>query len=93
MEYPPKLPSKADVLPSLQSPSSLNKQVYSSRDAVYISLKQQTLSLKLPPGTAISEKEISHEFNVSRTPVRKALFDFHRKAYSKCIHSEVHMSL
>ncbi|WP_019911141.1 GntR family transcriptional regulator [Paenibacillus sp. HW567] len=44
----------------------------SSRDAVYHSLKNRILQLELPPGTAISEKEISLQFNVSRTPVRES---------------------
>ncbi|PQP82259.1 GntR family transcriptional regulator [Paenibacillus sp. PCH8] len=50
----------------------MNKPSYSTRDAVYVTLKQLILSLKMPPGTAISEKEISLEFKVSRTPVRES---------------------
>ena len=72
MEFPPRSSSKAELLSSLINPSSLNKQTFSSREAVYTTLKQLILSLKLPPGTAISEKEISLEFNVSRTPVRES---------------------
>ncbi|WP_342556351.1 GntR family transcriptional regulator [Paenibacillus sp. FSL R7-0652] len=52
--------------------SALNKQSYSTRDLVYDTLKKQILSLDLPPGTAISEKEISLDFQVSRTPVRES---------------------
>ncbi|KAI7249349.1 hypothetical protein KC345_g11751 [Hortaea werneckii] len=44
----------------------------STRDIVYRSLKNQILLLELPPGTGISEKEISLKFNVSRTPVRES---------------------
>lgn len=44
----------------------------STRDGVYLSLKAQILSLDLLPGAAISEKEISLQFNVSRTPVRES---------------------
>lgn len=44
----------------------------STRDGVYRSLKDQILRLELPPGTGISEKEISLKYNVSRTPVRES---------------------
>ncbi|KQO08449.1 GntR family transcriptional regulator [Paenibacillus sp. Leaf72] len=44
----------------------------STRDAIYLTLKEQILSLELPPGTSISEKEISVKLGVSRTPVRES---------------------
>ncbi|MBB6635999.1 GntR family transcriptional regulator [Cohnella thailandensis] len=44
----------------------------SARDFVYTKLKSQILSLELPPGTALSEKESSLAFSVSRTPVRES---------------------
>lgn len=72
MEYTPKLSSKAGLSPAANSLSSMNKQSSSARDAVYVTLKKLILSLKLPPGTAISEKDISLEFQVSRTPVRES---------------------
>lgn len=39
---------------------------------VYASLKQQIVSLALPPGTALSEKETAQTYQVSRTPVRES---------------------
>jgi DNA-binding GntR family transcriptional regulator len=42
------------------------------QDVVYESLREEILDLKLAPGTAISESDISGRFNVSRTPVREA---------------------
>ncbi|MDN4072945.1 GntR family transcriptional regulator [Fictibacillus terranigra] len=48
------------------------KSNLSTRDQVYTDLKEQILILQLTPGTGISEKEISLQFNVSRTPVREA---------------------
>ncbi|MFD1415905.1 GntR family transcriptional regulator [Oceanobacillus jeddahense] len=45
---------------------------HSTRDFVYESLRESIMDLDLPPGTAISEKEISEELEVSRTPVREA---------------------
>lgn len=44
----------------------------SSRDYVYHIVKKNILSLKLEPGTMISEKEIGDKLEVSRTPTREA---------------------
>lgn len=44
----------------------------SAGNAVYSRLKQQIVRLELPPGTTLSEKEMSLAFNVSRTPVRES---------------------
>lgn len=44
----------------------------SSRDYVYNIVKKNILSLKLEPGTMISEKEIGDQLEVSRTPTREA---------------------
>lgn len=44
----------------------------SAGNRVYAKLKQQIVSLELPPGTALSEKEMSLTFEVSRTPVRES---------------------
>ncbi|TXK74382.1 GntR family transcriptional regulator [Paenibacillus sp. N3.4] len=46
--------------------------ISSTRDAVYHTLKEQILLLELLPGSVISEKEISLQFHVSRTPVRES---------------------
>ncbi|MDU0199685.1 MULTISPECIES: GntR family transcriptional regulator [Paenibacillus] len=46
--------------------------ISTTRDAVYHALKEQILMLDLLPGTGISEKEISVQFGVSRTPVRES---------------------
>lgn len=47
-------------------------QPVSTRDAVYMQLKEQILKLELPPGTPLSENETSLLFKVSRTPVRES---------------------
>ncbi|OXS76729.1 GntR family transcriptional regulator [Domibacillus enclensis] len=44
----------------------------STKEQVYHLLKTRILNLQLTPGTSISEKEMSIEFNVSRTPVRES---------------------
>jgi DNA-binding GntR family transcriptional regulator len=48
------------------------RQVRSIQDSVYFALRSSIINLNLAPGTAISEKEISLRFEVSRTPVREA---------------------
>ena len=40
---------------------------------VYEALKKAIISLRLPPGTAISENRICRQIGVSRTPVRSAI--------------------
>lgn len=42
------------------------------REYAYRVLYQNIMTLKLPPGTAMSEQELSGVLNVSRTPVREA---------------------
>jgi DNA-binding GntR family transcriptional regulator len=42
-------------------------------DQVYEALKRAIISLRLPPGTAISENRICRQIGVSRTPVRSAI--------------------
>ena len=51
---------------------SLRLQPGSAGNIVYSRLKQQIVSLESPPGTALSEKEVSLSFEVSRTPVRES---------------------
>jgi DNA-binding GntR family transcriptional regulator len=42
-------------------------------DALYLSLRQAIVAGKIPPGTPITEMDISRETKVSRTPVREAV--------------------
>lgn len=51
---------------------NLRPQPISTRDAVYLQLRDQILKLELPPGTPLSENETSLLFQVSRTPVRES---------------------
>lgn len=51
---------------------TLRPQSASTRDAVYLQLRDQILKLELPPGTPLSENETSLLFQVSRTPVRES---------------------
>ncbi|MFC7393156.1 GntR family transcriptional regulator [Scopulibacillus cellulosilyticus] len=52
--------------------NGLKNNVNSSRDTVYQILREEILTLKLEPGTSISEAEVSKKLDVSRTPVREA---------------------
>lgn len=45
---------------------------FSTRDHVYHVLRDNIITLELKPGQNISEKEISDELQVSRTPVRES---------------------
>ena len=45
---------------------------YSSEE-IYQLLKEEILSLHLLPGQKVSENELAHRFNISRTPVRDAV--------------------
>ncbi|MFD2117193.1 GntR family transcriptional regulator [Paenibacillus yanchengensis] len=47
-------------------------QAVSTRDAVYLKLREQILNLELLPGTPLSENESAQIFQVSRTPVRES---------------------
>jgi GntR family transcriptional regulator, rspAB operon transcriptional repressor len=42
-------------------------------DQVYALLRRTIVTLRLPPGAAIVEKDITHQLGISRTPVRDAV--------------------
>ena len=45
----------------------------SQTDQIYAQLRQAILTLELPPGSPMTERELESEFGASRTPVRAAL--------------------
>jgi DNA-binding GntR family transcriptional regulator len=55
------------------------------QDSVYVSLRHSILNLNLLPGTAISEKEISLRYKVSRTPVREAFIHLSQEGLVRVI--------
>jgi DNA-binding GntR family transcriptional regulator len=55
------------------------------QDSVYASLRKSIINLNLVPGTAISEKEISLRYDVSRTPVREAFIHLSKEGLVKVI--------
>lgn len=50
-------------------------------EKVYQALKQDIFEFRLMPGDRFSEKEIAERLEVSRTPVRQALFWLEREGY------------
>jgi len=57
----------------------------SVHDSVYTALRDSIINLNLAPGTAISEKEISQRFEVSRTPVREAFIHLSKEGLIRVI--------
>lgn len=45
----------------------------SKREEIYNYLREEIVTLRRPPGSPISDKEISAELKISRTPVREAI--------------------
>lgn len=50
----------------------MTKKVNTIADQVYSAIRANIMTLKIVPGTAMSEKEIGEKLSVSRTPVREA---------------------
>ena len=40
-------------------------------DRAYLDLEEMIVTLKLPPGTAVSESELSQRLDIGRTPIRE----------------------
>ena len=57
----------------------------SVQDSVYTALRKSIINLNLLPGTAISEKEISLRYHVSRTPVREAFIHLSKEGLVEVI--------
>jgi DNA-binding GntR family transcriptional regulator len=57
----------------------------SVQGSVYTALRESIINLNLAPGTAISEKEISQRFEVSRTPVREAFIHLSKEGLIRVI--------
>jgi DNA-binding GntR family transcriptional regulator len=55
------------------------------QDSVYTALRKSIINLNLAPGTAMSEKEISLRYKVSRTPVREAFIHLSKEGLVKVI--------
>ena len=52
--------------------STISKKFYIS-DPLFLALRDRIVSGSYPPGTILSEKELTREFKVSRTPYREAI--------------------
>ncbi|MFV0508162.1 MAG: GntR family transcriptional regulator, partial [Shewanella algae] len=51
----------------------MSKKNNSLRQQAYNWIKQQIITLELPPGSLLREIEISHELGLGRTPIREAI--------------------
>lgn len=49
-----------------------------AREYAYRVIKQNIVSLKLKPGSMVSENELAEEMGISRTPVREALIELNK---------------
>jgi DNA-binding GntR family transcriptional regulator len=63
----------------------VKQQSRNVQDSVYTALRKSIINLNLAPGTAISEKEISLRYKVSRTPVREAFIHLSKEGLVKVI--------
>lgn len=61
------------------------KSQQNTQNSVYKALRKSILSLNLIPGKAISEKEISLLYSVSRTPVREAFIQLAKESLVQVI--------
>ncbi|OZI39862.1 GntR family transcriptional regulator [Bordetella genomosp. 5] len=58
----------------------------SRADSVYEAVKQDILDYRLAPGDRFTETEVAERLQVSRTPVREALFRLEREGYLEVRH-------
>lgn len=58
----------------------------SRADSVYDAVKQDILDYRLAPGDRFTETEVAERLQVSRTPVREALFRLEREGYLEVRH-------
>ncbi|OZI72306.1 GntR family transcriptional regulator [Bordetella genomosp. 12] len=61
-------------------------QIRSRADSVYDAVKQDILDYRLAPGDRFTETEVAERLQVSRTPVREALFRLQREGYLQVRH-------
>ncbi len=64
-----------EALVSSQQKASPDETVSngSLADSVYLRLREEIISVELPPGTLLREDELRQRFGVGRTPIREAL--------------------
>lgn len=56
-----------------QKPAAADRKRGSGVKLVYDILRDEIISLSLPPGSAIDENQLAERFSMSRTPIREAL--------------------
>ena len=67
------LTKRQEESPGVASGGSRSRKRVRGSTAVYHVLREDILSLKFEPGTALDEVALAERFNLSRTPIREAL--------------------
>ena len=62
---------------------TINLKTESLADKVYNIIENKIINLKIPPGSNLSEVNIANSFNISRSPVREALYRLEYKGLVK----------
>jgi DNA-binding GntR family transcriptional regulator len=53
--------------------AALSERVTSLTDRAYADLEEMIVTLRIAPGTAVSEQELAQQLEIGRTPIREAL--------------------
>lgn len=59
--------------PFLENVMESTRRVNSLAEQAYLRLRQDILTCILPPGHIVSERELAHQYKMSKTPIREAL--------------------
>lgn len=70
---PPSRPRKLNIETAPAPVPSRNATVQSLTDRAYAALEEMIVTLRLPPGAAVSESALSEQLGIGRTPIREAL--------------------
>lgn len=72
MSIEPKNPQLVPVAPAAENPRQIKRASGFVEDA-YSRIREDIMSLKIPPNTRISVDSMAREFGISQTPIREAL--------------------
>src|ERR1700754_4752558 len=72
MSIEPKNPRVVPVAPAAENPRQIKRASGFVEDA-YSRIREDIMSLKIPPNTRISVDSMAREFGISQTPIREAL--------------------
>lgn len=72
VNFPVRAAHRSRIRPAITVDAVSTRKV-TAREAAYKELRHRIVSLKLPPGSPLSENELAEHLSVSRTPVRESL--------------------